>query len=355
MPHAVSPTREWLGHDLHVNDGKLPPEMIAPLKPTTLDTSMEEVRRRYEADGYVFLKGLIPRQDVLKAREEYFSMLAPSGVLKPGTKPVEGIFDSAQDPLDYPGIGAGGADANGIPTGPHPEIADQFVDLALKAHMADWYKETFCKHPALRDYIAKMTGWGVNTLPVTRTLLRNNTPGNKAIGVHDDMIFLRYGEDTAVTAWVPMGDVKIHGGGLIYLEGSNTLGSELETDFTRKARESGMTDEQTRDAFNANMLHGGMLDSDGPITFGKKHSRRWLLTSYEAGDVVLHKAYMVSSSSSAMMIRRPNIDYDPQIHASTINHDEEGVIRVGTDLRYVDKSKPWDHRWDKDFEFNDGV
>ena len=44
-----------------------------------------------------------------------------------------------------------------------------------------------------------------------------------------------------------------------------------------------------------------------------------------------------------------------QIHASTMNFDEEGVIRVGTDLRFVDKTRPWDTRWDKDFEFNDGV
>lgn len=332
MPHATSSTSEW--PDLYVNDGKLPTDQILQLRPTTLDTPIEEVRKRYEEDGYVFIKGLIPRQDVLKAREEYFSMLAPSGVLKPGTQPVEGVFDPAQDPLDFPGIGAGGADANGRPIGPHPEVAEKFVDLALKAHTEDWYKETFCKHPALRNYIAKMTGWGQNTLGIRRTLLRNNTPGNKAIGVHYDQIFLRHGEDTSVTAWVPMGDIKVQGGGLIYLERGHTLGSELEADFTKKAKSSGLTEQEARDAFNRNMMHGGML-AHGPIEFGKQHNRKWLLTPYEAGDVVLHNAYM--------------------IHASTMNYDEEGVIRVGTDLRFVDKSRPWDTRWNKDFEFGDGV
>jgi phytanoyl-CoA hydroxylase len=57
-----------------------------------------------------------------------------------------------------------------------------------------------------------------------------------------------------------------------------------------------------------------------------------------------------------------------------MNFDPEGVIRLGTDLRYVDTSRPWDkvssiflpilymsamlmvwQRWDKDFEFNDGL
>ncbi|KAK1841278.1 hypothetical protein CCHR01_16101 [Colletotrichum chrysophilum] len=43
------------------------------------------------------------------------------------------------------------------------------------------------------------------------------------------------------------------------------------------------------------------------------------------------------------------------IHASTVNHDPQGRIRLGTDLRYVNGSRPWDKRWDKDFELSDGL
>jgi hypothetical protein len=230
---------------------------------------------------------------VLQAREEYFKLLSPSGVLKPGTQPVEGIFDDTKDKLDFPGIGAGAADANGRPTGPHPDVATKFVDLALQAHTEPWYNQVFCRHPALLDYVSRLTGWGEDTLGIRRTLLRNNTPGNKAIGVHYDQIFLRYGEDTAVTAWVPMGDVSRQGGGLIYLEQGHTLGSEIERDFTTKAEASGMTEEEAKNAFNQNMMSGGLL-ADGPAEFGRQHKRRWLLTEYEAGDVVLHNAYAVS-------------------------------------------------------------
>lgn len=219
MPHASSPERDvpsFEGQKLYVNDGLLKPEQVGALRQSSPDMPLEELRRRYNDDGYVFLKGLLPKEDVLKAREEYFSMLAPSGVLKPGTQPVEGIFDVDKNPADYPGIGAGAAGGNGRPG---EETAEQFVDLALQAHYADWYKEKFCKHPVLKDFIARMTGWGdENTLAVRRSLLRNNTPGNKAIGVHYDQIFLRHGEPTSVTAWVPMGDVSLTGGGLIYLE-----------------------------------------------------------------------------------------------------------------------------------------
>lgn len=297
MPHAESPEQQLpAGEKLFVNDGPLTPSQYTDLRPTSLDVPIEEARKRFAEDGYLFLKGLLPREDVLKAREEYFNLLAPSGVLKPGSEPVDGIFDETKDKLDFPGIGAGFTDSNGRPSGPHPDIATRFVDLALQAHTEDWYKEDFCKHPMLRNYVAKLTGWGDDTFGIRRTLLRNNTPGNKAIGVHYDQIFLRYGEDTAITAWIPMGDISREGGGLIYLENGHTLGAEIEQKFTAKAKDSGLTDEEAKSAFNQNMMSGGLL-ADGPLEFGRQWNRRWLLTEYEAGDVVLHSAYAVRAES----------------------------------------------------------
>ncbi|CAI6329325.1 unnamed protein product [Periconia digitata] len=333
MPHALVSEQPSSFNDekLYVNDGLLHPEQVGALIPSSPDLPVQELRRRYNEDGYLFLKGLLPRADVLRAREEYFKMMSPSGVLKPGTEPVDGIFDDTKDASDFPGIGAGAAPGNGKPG---EGTAEKFVSLALQAHYEDWYKETFCKHSILRETIAKISGWGENTFGVRRSLLRNNTPGNKAIGVHYDQIFLRHGEDTSFTAWVPMGDISLTGGGLIYLENGHVLGREVETEFTKKAKESGLSEEQAKYAFNQNMLSTGLL-SDGPREYSDTFNRRWLVTAYEAGDVVLHTPYT--------------------IHASTINNDPKNVIRVGTDLRFVDKSRPWDTRWDKYYEFNDGV
>lgn len=201
--------------NITVNDGPLTTENSALLRPSDPSLPIEELRKRYEEDGYLFLKGILPREDVLEARSAYFASLESTGVLKPGTKPVEGIFDPAKSHEDYPGIGAGGADGNGRPGG---ENAAKFVDLALDAHYQDWYAEKFCKHPALYDFVARFSGWDKDTLGLRRTLLRNNPPGSKPIGVHYDQIFLRHGDPTSITAWVPIGDIKINGGGLIYLE-----------------------------------------------------------------------------------------------------------------------------------------
>jgi hypothetical protein len=108
-----------------VNDGLFSPSEVAQMRVSRPDEPLDVLRERYQADGYVFLKGLLPRDDVLKAREAYFASLAHTGVLKPGTTNVEGIFDNAKPPTDYPGIGAG-QDALERST-----VAAQFVDGAL--------------------------------------------------------------------------------------------------------------------------------------------------------------------------------------------------------------------------------
>lgn len=106
------------------------------------------------------------------------------------------------------------------------------MDLALQTHSNPWYTD-FCKHPAMVDYIRKFTGWGENTWPLERRLLRNNIAGNNAIGVHYDYIFLRRGGDSVLTAWVPIGDIDLTGGGLIYLEhGKPRVVSELSESTT---------------------------------------------------------------------------------------------------------------------------
>jgi phytanoyl-CoA hydroxylase len=208
---------EVVTEQLFVNDGLLEQEQVARLRPSDPSLPVEELRKRLEEDSYLFLKNLLPREDVLKAREKYFNFLSPSGVLKPGSKPVEGIFDSSKDNSCFPGIGAGSTAKNEKPGG---EQGAMFVDRALQAHMEDWYAEDFCKHPVLTEFIAKFSGWGENTLQFRRSLLRNSIPGTHATGVHYDQIFLRYGEVTNLTAWCPMGDIKLDGGGLIYLEKS---------------------------------------------------------------------------------------------------------------------------------------
>jgi phytanoyl-CoA hydroxylase len=71
------------------------------------------------------------------------------------------------------------------------------------------------------------------------------------------------------------------------------LGREFEEKFTAKAKASGLREEEAKSAFNKNMLSSGLL-AEGPAEFGLMHNRHWLVSAYDAGDVVLHSPYMVS-------------------------------------------------------------
>jgi phytanoyl-CoA hydroxylase len=197
-PSAVAPTDiatppvklsyDITTHALLANDGLLEPQDLTPLRPSTLSTPLEELRRRYESDGYVFIKHLLPRKDVLRCREKYFSYLAPTGLLEPGSDPADGFFDSTKSPDDYPGVGAStvNGDYSHIPPG-----GQLFLERALKAHTEDWYAEDFVKHPVLVEFVKRFSGWGEDTVGFQRTLLRNNIPGTKAIGVHYDQVRVR--------------------------------------------------------------------------------------------------------------------------------------------------------------------
>jgi phytanoyl-CoA hydroxylase len=195
---------------LAVYDGPLTSKNAAFLRPSDPGSSMEELRKRYHEDGYLFLKHLLSREDVLEARKQYFEFMASTGVLKESTAPVEGVFNPERSPEDFPGLGSG--------THGKGDKADEFINSAVEAHYQKWYTEVFCQSPILYDFIAKFTGWGQHTLALKRSLLRNNIPNTTPIGVHYDQIFLRYGDPTSVTAWVPIGDISIQGGGLMYLE-----------------------------------------------------------------------------------------------------------------------------------------
>lgn len=72
----------------------------------------------------------------------------------------------------------------------------------------------------------------------------------------------------------------------------DSVGRKIEDDFTVKAKQAGLSDEEARSAFNSNMTANALL-SDAPAEFAKEHGRRWLVAAYEAGDVVLHKPHMV--------------------------------------------------------------
>ncbi|KAK6828850.1 hypothetical protein RU639_003659 [Aspergillus parasiticus] len=310
---------------LEGNFGPMDPERIGYLQPTSKDTPLQIMRERFNRDGYLLVKGLLPKEPVLKCRREYFEYMSPSGLLKPGTNAVEGIF-SEKDSRKY------------LPPGnlrrlfglKDDEESEKYLELMISAHEAQFYLD-FCEIEELRAFIRRFAGWEHITM-LQRTLLRAFVPDSELTPVHFDQMYLRAGPPTSLTAWVPIGDISLEGGGLMYLEGSTDIGQRTEEEFSRNA--GNLTDEERVSAFNKNMNDGGFLSRD-TVEYGQKVDRKWLIGEYEVGDVIFHNPWMV--------------------HASCKNKDPERRIRLATDLRFVDSTKPYDKRWMKVFRPLDGL
>lgn len=293
------------------NEGNyIEPEALGWLRPTPVTESMEELHRRYDEDGYILVKGLIPREDVLDMREAYFTHLASTNILKPGTSPREGIFNPAENPLAHHGVG--GRDL--------PSKEEQVKKLT-EAHTMPEYL-SFINHPSLRTFVRKFMNWKDDIL-VNRTMLRHNVPHGLSTGIHYDQIFLRAGKSDFLTAWVPIGDCKASGGGLMYLAGSSELGKCLEKEFLARSEAAGMSYEERVSGFNVHMAKDGQLTQNAE-EWGKGKGK-WLAANFEAGDVVFHNPYMV--------------------HGAVKNEDGDGFIRLSCDLRFYEKGSDLDQRW----------
>ncbi|KAG8740847.1 hypothetical protein FRC10_003842 [Ceratobasidium sp. 414] len=234
---------------------------------------MDEMRDRFMDQGFLWVKGLIPRSDILEFRRKYFEFMKPTGVLREGTESIE----------------------------------------------------------AMTKFVKEFTNWPTVKL-LECQMLRANVPGAET-AVHYDHIFLHYGPPTFLTGWLPFGDIAVEGGGLTYLENSVLLAQSIEDEFTRHAGK--LTPEERINAFNANMMKGGVLSHDSQ-EFAQAHGNgKWLIANYEAGDIVFHHPFM--------------------IHASCVNESPTQTIRLATDLWFVNPNAPYDSRWTNYWRPNDGL
>ncbi|KAI9036798.1 uncharacterized protein KD926_001320 [Aspergillus affinis] len=80
-----------LPHGLSQNGGRVDLSQLGFLRPTLPSLPVVEMRRRLKEDGYIFVKGVIPREDVLDARENYFQAYADTSLLQWKTQFCSGI------------------------------------------------------------------------------------------------------------------------------------------------------------------------------------------------------------------------------------------------------------------------
>lgn len=280
------------------------PARLGRLTPTDPAIGVKAIGELYRAQGYVWLKQFLSRTDVVDFRGWVFSHLTEAGLLQPGSDPRLGIASAT----------------------PHDR---KLADRRLMSLVRSTAYEGFCTQPRLSAFMDTFVG-GLSYLH-KRKIMRFTQPGTDvATPAHYDLVYLRGGTSRVVTAWIPIGDISVDMGGLVYLEGSHAIGLKMEEEFRRQNAE--LSPEEAISAYNRNMTEGGWVSKDLP-DMAERFDTRWLVADYEAGDVMLHSPFM--------------------IHASTTNQSQENRIRLSTDIRYQNVDDEVDARWNNHWSLND--
>ena len=251
------------------------------------------LRGRMEEDGYLFLPGLLDREEVVAARRSVMAMLAEEGILEPGTPPGEGI--AAREPT-------------GKGTGVRNDLARKSREVQRVLYggrMMAYYREFL----------------GGDVLHFTYTWLRPRTPGG-ATAPHYDVVFMGRGTTRLYTAWTPFSDISLEMGGLMVLEGSHRL-ERLKNTYGQKEVDTYCTNlPHAHERVTGQKMFTGQL-SKNPVRLRDTLGGRWLTAEFRMGDVLTFGMYT--------------------LHCSLDNHSDR--VRLSADSRYQLASEPADHRW----------
>ncbi|HLZ63196.1 MAG TPA: phytanoyl-CoA dioxygenase family protein [Ktedonosporobacter sp.] len=261
---------------------EMTPQRLGWLEPTDASLPQKQLQEKYRQNGYLWLKGFFDPNVILDFRRYFF----------------ETMFSGAKTFFEI-------------------VSSQEYEDFCTIPHLWNFYQQFLGGNPYLHK----------------RKVLRFTHPGDEhCTGGHYDLIYLRAGTDKLTTSWIPLGDIPVEMGGLIYLEHSDTVGRQMEAEFSRK--NAHLAPKERISAYNRNMREGGWI-STNLVEMADRFNSRWLIADYEAGDMVIHSPYM--------------------IHAATQNHDPLGRMRLSTDIRFQRAEDPIDQRWAKNWAPDDNL
>ena len=192
----IYPTLTSCGVTLDTSDGRLRP--LRRSDDAAGDPA--ELRRRMDADGYLYLPGYLDRDQVLAARAEVLARLAAAGHLAPGTDPAAAIANPSTK----------------VKFAPELAKHNQPLETLHDGRMIAFYEGLLGGDIRHFDF----------------TWLRAVSPG-RGTAPHGDAVFMNRGTPRLYTAWVPLGDVDFTLGGLMILGKSHRL-EELKGAYLSK-------------------------------------------------------------------------------------------------------------------------
>lgn len=253
----------------------------------------DELRRRLETDGYLYIPGFFDPELILAARRSVTNRLAADGSLDPAFPPMDAIG--------------------------HPEKTSAYRgDLAR--HNTEVERVVY--GPELLGFYEKLFGEPVRHFDYTWFRAMSRGQGSTP---HCDLVYMGRGTHQLLTCWIPYGDVPLEVGGVMLLEGSHQksdrLKAYLEIDVDSYCENRPREVEKVK--INGGWSHPGWLTKN-PVTLREKIGGRWLTApEWKIGDFITFGMTLV--------------------HGSLDNQTSR--VRLSSDTRYQRASQPIDERW----------
>ena len=256
------------------------------------DTTL--MRQRMDQDGYLLLRDLLDKDEVLAARRCILEQLAEQGQLDPAYPLMDGITKA------------------GAKLWFHPELAQK--NNPPIQHLL------YNPESRLMRFFSRFLGGDI--LHFDFTWLRCIAPGMTGTPSHCDIVYMGRGTRNLYTAWVPLGDTDYSMGGLMILEGSHK-NERLQRTYGQRDVDEYCTNRPDDPARTANGLNGFLATDPNRIRRKLGFGKRWLVEEFGIGDTVIFCMDIV--------------------HGGTDNRSSR--LRLSSDSRYQLASEPADDRW----------
>ena len=262
-------------------DVDFPGAQLGAMQPGGPADDLNSLRARIQRDGYLWLRGLLPRADVLSARATILKHMAGRKVLSPGEPLAEGVMPAGGRGLTMMGNSGIAHD---------PQVLKVMEHEALYRFFAAWFDE-----PALTFHYKWL-----------------RAVGNEACtGAHMDFVYMGRGSARLHTVWIPLGDIPVEQGTLAVCAGSQRL------DGYARIRDTYGRMDVDRDGVE------GWFSRD-PLDLSARHGGRWCTANFRAGDAVIFGMHLMHASTTNLT-RRFRLSCDVRFQPASDPVDQRWV------------------------------
>ena len=267
-----------------INGVKVPNSLLGELKETNLKNATDEkLRQSLNDNGYLFLKNVIKKNDITKARNDIFEKLKN--------------VDELEDPFTE-GIWSGRSRRDEL----HKDRGVYWEDVSNTESLRKITNGNNLKNVFSRIF-------GISSIGFDFIFLRA-VSGGKFTHMHCDAGFFTRKTQKVLTCWLVFTDITMDKGPLFIIEGSHKF-SDIKTKYK---------------GFDVDIhKHMKATIDTNPITFAQERNTKILTTQFNPGDVLIFGMYTV--------------------HGTFENYANDKKIRLTCDIRFQPNNELRDPRY----------